>query len=288
VPPVSAINTSAQVSSLPGGRFLFSGVTPGHYVIRIRSSLGRAGSPPSELYWADQPITVTGDPISGLSLVLQPSLHFAGKLVFDGASPPPADLQKVAVTLTAPVSLLSPGSYSSPAAMQTLSGNASADGTFDMHNIVPGQYVVGATTASSWRLVSAIVNGHDAADTPLEFTAGDIAGATLRFVDRHVTLSGTLEAADRTPTSGYVVIALPADRALWRPRSRRIQSTRPASDGKYAFHDLPAGEYLIAALTDVSADDLADVSFLADVAPSAIKVTLRDDADTLQNLRIAK
>lgn len=289
LPAVVSLGASPRVSHQEGSdAFLFTSVTPGHYVLRVRSALARVPSPSAENYWADLPIVASGEPITGVSLVLQPGLHFAGKLVFDGATPPPADLTKITITMGAPASVVAPGGYASPAATMVLSGNAAADGTFDMHNLVPGSFVVGATTGSSWRLVSAIIDGRDAMDTPLEFVAAGIAGATLRFVDRHATLSGTLETTAHAPTSGYVVVALPADRALWRPGSRRIQSTRPASDGKYSFHDLPAGDYLIAALTDVSPDDLADVSFLSEVAQSAIKVTLRDDGDAVQNLRISK
>jgi len=86
----------------------------------------------------------------------------------------------------------------------------------------------------------------------------------------------------------YFVVALPADRALWLPNSRRIQSARPGTDGAFSIRDLPAGAYLLAALTDLEPDDLTMPSFLEQLAAQALPVTVRDGERTVQNIRIAR
>jgi len=77
----------------------------------------------------------------------------------------------------------------------------------------------------------------------------------------------------------------PADRALWQT-GRRLKSTRPASDGRFSFLDLPAGDYFIAALTDFDPDGWRVPAFLDQAAGAAVKVTIPEGARVSQDLRI--
>jgi len=56
----------------------------------------------------------------------------------------------------------------------------------------------------------------------------------------------------------------------------------------FTITDLPAGEYLIAALTDVEPADLADPAFLSQIVPAAIPVTLREGEKKTQDLTMAE
>jgi hypothetical protein len=51
---------------------------------------------------------------------------------------------------------------------------------------------------------------------------------------------------------------------------------------------LPAGEYFIAALTDLEPGESNDPTLLAQLASAASKVTLRDGATTTQDFRIGR
>jgi hypothetical protein len=81
-------------------------------------------------------------------------------------------------------------------------------------------------------------------------------------------------------------VAFAADQQFWTPQSRRIRQTRPASDGRFSITGLPAGEYQIAALTDVEPGEWFDPAFLAQLVPAAVRVTMRDGGTITQNLRI--
>ena len=81
---------------------------------------------------------------------------------------------------------------------------------------------------------------------------------------------------------------LAADRAFWRLASRRVQFTRPGTDGRFILRDLPSGDYLIAALTDLEPSDLNDASFLERLVPAAVKVHLNDGEKKIQDLRLVK
>ena len=52
------------------------------------------------------------------------------------------------------------------------------------------------------------------------------------------------------------------------------------------FADLPAGRYLLAALTHLDPDDWQRAEFLSEIAPAAVGVTLADGVKTRQDLRI--
>ena len=49
---------------------------------------------------------------------------------------------------------------------------------------------------------------------------------------------------------------------------------------------MPAGSYLLAALTDLDALDLLDMAFLEQIAPAGVKVSIGEAEKKVQDLRI--
>jgi hypothetical protein len=107
----------------------------------------------------------------------------------------------------------------------------------------------------------------------------------LTFSDRHTVLSGTLTAAGGVPAPEYSVIVFPTDPAL-RSSPRRVVSTRPATDGRFEFKDLPAGAYLLAALTDVEPNEWQKPEFLRDLAGASVAVAVSGDRNQVQDVRL--
>jgi hypothetical protein len=133
-----------------------------------------------------------------------------------------------------------------------------------------------------------MLDGRDLLDDPIIVDAAstDLSGLVLTFSDRHSGLSGRLETVEGQPATDYAIVVMPANRQYWRPGARRIRSARPATDGRFSLADLPAGDYLLSALTDLESSDLDDPAFLDQLAPHAITVTIRDGETTTQTLRI--
>ena len=52
--------------------------------------------------------------------------------------------------------------------------------------------------------------------------------------------------------------------------------------------NLPAGEYLLVALTDVMPNEWNDPKFLDSLAPAALKITLAEGEKKVQDLRIGR
>ena len=146
----------------------------------------------------------------------------------------------------------------------------------------------GAGGAGGWTLKSALVNGVDTLDFPLEIKPNEaIHGAVLTFTDKTQELSGTLQDAMGKPTADFTIILFSADKQFWTPLSRRILSTRPSTDGKFTFRNLPAGQYRLTAVTDAEQGEWFDPGFLSQLAGASVPVTIGENEKKVQDIRLA-
>jgi hypothetical protein len=290
---------SQQADAL--GQFKFIGVTPGDYTLsgRMMPRLQPGETPPAfpSMSWATADVHVSGQDVLGIALALQPGMTLSGRVAFDAtALAPPADLTRIQIGL-----IPGDGSPATPTFVSygVMIGRTSVspvqaktDGTFVLSGIMPGTYRFSVTplgtAAPGWWLRSALVNDQDVLDVPLEFSGSSIAGAVLTFSDRHTELSGKLTSPAGQPAPGYFVIVFPADQKLWRSGSRRVQGTRPSSDGLFRVEDLPPGEYQIAALSDVEPNAWNDPTFLEALASASVKVTIADGGHVKQDIQIKR
>ena len=82
------------------------------------------------------------------------------------------------------------------------------------------------------------------------------------------------------------MIAFSADRTHWRHGSRRSASARPATNGRFLIADLPAGDYYLAALTDLDPLEWQTAEFLEQVVPAAVNVRVAEGETKTQDLRV--
>jgi hypothetical protein len=154
---------------------------------------------------------------------------------------------------------------------------------------MPGARVTASAAAAAWSLASIAHAGADVADRAFELRPGDApADVVVTFTDRPTELSGTLSDASERPASGYPIVVFPADRAEWRSGSRRVAVARPATDGSFRLIGLPPGTYHLAAVVSLDASDLDDASFLEQLVPASVTVTLEAGSRVVQHLRLAK
>jgi hypothetical protein len=170
-------------------------------------------------------------------------------------------------------------------------GIADAEGRFTFAGIVPDAYTFGFTwpktsTGATWILKASVANGKDAFDGPLRVSPGETLDWTVTFTDKPSILSGIFQDRGGRAATDYYILVYPTDRRFWVPGTRRIRTTRPATDGAFSLKGLPDGEYYLAALTDLESGEWNDPALLDQVAPSALKVTLREGATTTQDVRI--
>jgi hypothetical protein len=287
----------------PDGRLEMTSVSPGRYVLLVRGNgastgsasgagAGAAGGP---FWWARVPFTVAGDDVDLGTLALQPGMTFSGRIVVDERAELPApDLTGLRVMLEseslAPMPTSGRGGVIQ--GMRFLvPGTVRADGTFVISDLVPEDYRLTVTGAaiggSTWWLRSALVGDRDLLDAPLRVAPGEnISGVTLVLTDRRTELTGRISTAAGAAFSDLFVIAFPADAALRTSHSRRVKAVRPDSAGRYALTNLPAGDYLICALTDVDEGQWNEPGFLDSLVSASVKISIGDGARVVQDLRV--
>lgn len=292
----------------PNGRFTFTGVPPGQYALNARAmsasfqeAVSAASSPTTTMadmkakltmalrnaveLWAASDVTVNGEDVANLTLTLQQGLPVSGTVAFDGASSQPVDPTRIHLNLlpTGPNATVTPIRLATNAAVD-------AQGRFAFAGVAPGRYrVVAGGTPAGWTLTSAVFGGRDALDFLLEVKPGEAPPpGVLTFSTRTAGLDGTLTDVMGRPTADYTIVLFAADARYWLPQARRIRATRPATDGRFRFTGLPAGDYRLVALTDVEPGQWYDPAFLKSVAGLSIPLRLADGEHKTQDLRVGR
>ena len=266
----------------PGGR----GPIPGGRG-EFLAGRGRAGGPAGAdaiRLWATADVTVDGRNVSNVVLTLQPGMSVTGRIAFEGTTQqPPADLTRLRIQFLPVVTPGTPAEISNPAA-----GRVDAEGRFTISSVVPGRYRLTASGAGNgWFLGSTAVEGQDSLDFPVEVKPNQsISGAVVTFVDRQSELTGTIVNERAQPVPDYTLIVYPADQRFWTPQSRRIQSTRPATDGRYSFRNLPAGDYRLVPVYDPEPGSWFDPAFLQQLETASVRVSIAEGEKKEQNLRV--
>lgn len=323
-PRVSGSFPGVSITSQPPndrGEFKYGNLPPGRYRIIARARRDQAaaetvlpagvtitgggaggGVPPpgatsssaGDMVYGVVDVDVSGQDVRGVTIQMRLGGTLSGKLVFDsGGAPIPDELTGFRVG-----TYLLDGSWVSSSG-STRVGNAlgsnppvnvNDDGTFAITGIGPAMYFVNCTVptdlSSVWKLRSVMANGRDLLDTLVEGPAVQLTAVSVVLSDKKTELTGTLQSASGQAISDYHIVVFSTDRTLWRRGARRSLSTRPATDGRFVFSDLPSGEYYIAALTDIESRDWQLPAFLEQIVPAAVKLTVPEGQVTTQDLRI--
>jgi hypothetical protein len=174
-------------------------------------------------------------------------------------------------------------------------------GRFTITGVAPGRYSLsgspnqagrgsgrGTSSNTTWTLGSAIIDGRDVLDFPLDIAPHEnIKDAVVTFTNRTQELGGRIQDASGRPTADFTIVVFPTDSRYWLPRARRIASTRPGTDGSFVIRDLPAGDYRLTAVTDVEPGEWYDPNFLSQLMPVSIPITLRQGEQKVQDIKVA-
>lgn len=292
LPPVSVtigtvIGSSPMSNAMtarpgPDGLFTFpQGLPPASYTVLAQAS--------QQALFAAATVEATGTDIA-LQLVLQPPLQVTGRIVATGTGrPPPVAGHRLQF------SALSAG----PRALPPSVSPATASGEFTITRLLPGRYMFsgtpffGASTESvSWGIGSITVDGRDATDRGIDIQPGALPReVVVTFTDQWQEVTGRLTNSQGAGVTDYTMLIFPVDESYWIYNSRRHATAQPASDGRFKLGGpgpalLPAGEYYLAAVTDVSKDEQYDPAFLKSLIPSSLKITLSSGQKLTQNVRV--
>ena len=261
------------------GTFRISSVPPGQYTMRARSQARRGGRGRSPVF-ASEHITVAGQEVTDLVLVLSPGATISGALSFDTTSvAEPTDLTRIRVT----TSSLRPDPFGGSA-----NARVREDGSFELSNVPSGPRLLRASgVPAEWTLRAVYLNGSDVIDTPLDFGGvRNVEDVILVFTDRVSELSGLVLDEDGDIRTDLTVIAFPIDSALWLPLARQIRASRPDQNARYQIRGLPPGDYWLVTVDVVQDGEWYDPRFLQRVRSGAARVTIREGDVTSLNLTI--
>ena len=295
------------------GRFRFNAIPPGQYKLTARAQVGGPqgrggavtefrsvdvmvngrgaqpaaggrGGPPTPrpepvTLWGSTDVVVSGTPVENVMLTLQNGMSISGQVNFEGAIPPPTDLTRLRVMLTT----ADPGPMSN-----SFNARVDASGRFTATSVPPGRYRVSASGAPGWFVESAAVGGQDALDFPFEVKPNQATGGiTITFTDKQTELTGTITNDQSQPAVDYTLVIFPADSRYWVGPSRRIQTTRPATDGRFTLRNLPPGESKIATVLDLEPGAASDPAFLQQIDSATMRITLQAGEKKQQDIRLS-
>lgn len=304
VPEAAAITQLPPMLVQPDGRFDFSGVPPGTYILDVNTVVGsaanypsgsalaflgaRGGPPPppppppparggrplepQEILWASETIVVGDEDVTGLVVGIQRGVNVHGRIEYSGAfAPPPGtpvrgDIQLVA----AEVRPMRPAVYSA---------QIRPDGTFSFV-VPPGRYAIPITPAfappfTNTRAITA--KGVDILHSPLTIDA-DISDMVITMTEvPPPLLNGTVDLPADEIAEEWSVLIFPSERRLWKEpfgAGRRFLNSR-VSAGRTFHPRLPAGDYLLA-LSHGIPPDWMEASALEELSKIATAVTVAD------------
>jgi hypothetical protein len=257
------------------GAFTIGNVAPGRYMLRAR---GDDGDTPQ---YAAQALTVSGDDLDDVTVMLAPAAAITGTVTFAGTAGATPDLSQFRIT--------APSADQSDVGPQQ-NARIGKDGTFAIVGVAAGSHFVrSAGAARGFILKSVTINGRDVTDTPLTLRAGEtLANVSIVFTDQQNEINGTLTNEQGTPVPDYTVLAFSTDSSLWRPQSRQIMTARPDQTGKYRIRGLPKGEYHLVAVDPAEQGEWFNPQYLDEHRQGASRVTLSDGDTKTHDFKVAQ
>jgi Carboxypeptidase regulatory-like domain len=260
------------------GTFELSGITPGDYSIDVRPTNPNPGSG-NEPEMASANVTVTGQDISGLTLVMSKGGSARGQIVFDDGKVPQS-VRPSAVRLFANSTSFAP---------MTIPGRSSVkdDWSFEIAGI-SGERLIRAQLPPGWALKSVIYDGSNVTDRAIDFgTSGELAGLQIVLTQRQTDLSGTVVDLRGNPIKDYVVVVFAEDSVHWVPQTRFIRTSRPDQDGRFAIRGLPPERYLAVAVEYLEPGEETSPETLEQLKSMATSLSLAEGETRTAELKLS-
>jgi hypothetical protein len=217
------------------GRFAIANLPPGDYrlLVRDRSPANEAAAVKA---FAAADVRLDAADVNDITLVTGPGTTVQGRLVFDPAEPPGAQVRMGAV----------PADRSSPMLGSSI-GSMTDEETFVLPDVFGPALIRGEVVKpQGWTMKAVLLRGRDITDVPTEFTSADAGQVEIVFTARGARVDGRVLDARGTPAAGANVVIFGEDSSAWHARSSMFRMVGVAQDGTFSIAGLRPGKYLVA------------------------------------------
>ncbi|HWB30507.1 MAG TPA: carboxypeptidase-like regulatory domain-containing protein [Vicinamibacterales bacterium] len=279
----SLYSSAGAVRADADGRFATPPMPAGRYQFFGRAAVPATPDGPLHDSWLSADVELGETDVSGVVLSFQPGATIAGRVALDGANTQSFTRDRARVSLASVDSIANDAMPPAPVSI-------GADGTFRFASVAPGRYRLALSGLGAWAAVTALRDGRNWLDEPIDLNAGEaVRDVVVALTDRATEITGTLFDQLGRPAPEYAVVVYPVDPALRAGAPRRSTGlVRLGTDGSYAITGLPAGEYFLAAVTELDPAQLNDPAFLDAMSAAAIRITLSDGERKRQDVRLGR
>jgi hypothetical protein len=281
----------------PDGTFRLS-LPPGEHVLEVNvAQRGNAPAGPQTQQTGIARLNVGGNPVENVTIVVGPPATAAGRVVFEGTTPPPAP----------PTTPLGLPLGSEDGDCRSGQARVAADWTFKVDGLLGSCQAPSRLTFGRWTLKSATRGTHDLLENPLTFEPGqNLDGIQLVFTDRKSELRFRVTDEQGQTTTEYVALVFPTDKSRWdnrigsgvepfflppadmlreMERMTPAQSGRPPGAMRREAMTVSPGDYFVIAVDDIGLEEIRMPAVLERLATSAIRVSVAEGASVEAVLR---
>ena len=273
----------------PDGTFTLQNIAPGEYSIDVRP-MGRpmmqGSTPAQDVEFASVPVTVSGQDVSGLTIITGPGATISGRVIFDTTNPPPSGVgmppqQQPRVMFQSADMGAMPGGFNSPD-----NGIVDAAGRFQLKGVSGrGLFrVIGVPST----VKSVTLHGVEIIDTPYEVKSSSIEGVDITLTNAQTTVTGTVRNARGEAVKDYTVVFFPNGLREGDVPTRFIRNARPDQEGAFRTRGLPPGNYFAAAVETIDQGEMFDPAFQDRMRPRAKSFRLIDGQSTTLELQLVQ
>jgi protocatechuate 3,4-dioxygenase beta subunit len=229
----------------PDGRFTFTGVAPGRYLIRARGQT----DPASAALFAVYSIDVFGEDVSDVQMTLRPGAILDGLVLVESAGGARPDLTSLRVR--APFT-------DGNAFGDSLTGTVQVNGSFTLRGVMKGEHqIVVDGLDPPWVVKTIRFRGSDITDLQLAVEERDqLRDVRIVVTDRSSAVSGVVENQRKLPAPNVGVLVCSKVPVFWMRTSRRVRVTFTDQNGRWRIDGLPPGDYFAVASPLIDEADL--------------------------------
>jgi 5-hydroxyisourate hydrolase-like protein (transthyretin family) len=271
------------------GTFEFRDVLPGLYAVAVTIDIPGQPTPPQGATPLQRigylPVEVGNKDVAGIVVTASPGTSIRGRVRVDGQSDLTGVFQNVTARLGVRLMPTSNGSQpSTPGVPAPNYGPLNPDGTFQIDNMIPGEFRIEiGWVRSAFYLKEARFGSSDLLTSPFRFTGNEPGNLEVVLAPNVAAIEGLVTNNRLSGASGAQVVLVP-DKA--RHRAELFRAVTTDQEGRFRIPNVSPGDYKLYAWESIEAYRWFDMDFIKTFDPFATPVHLNESQRQTINARL--